>query len=591
MDKARKWTDKQLEKMESEIEKIYKKANKDITEKWNSYMKSEQKRLDALKAEAERTGDMYEYQRVLRNFTLQNQKYQSMVNQTTEKIANANKIAVDYLNEKTPSIYSTNYNQVIGEVNGMKANINFDMVDESTVKKLIKNGSIDLLPKKVDISKDMKWNTKKINSQVMQGILQGESIGDISKRLQNVTDMNEKSAIRNARTMTTNAECMGRMDSYHELQDAGVVLKKVWIATADERTRAWHTDLDGVEMDIDEPFVAILADGTEDDIMYPGDPDADPANVYNCRCSLETRIISIDDVGIDEEDIIEDDTSEVVNGKDISETWERRPDQFDFAIEDVINAQGFDGLPRVVDADEFEKILSESNIIMQRGYRADNYEILDSYRDALYNGKWYVDCSTGGSAYGKGMYTAFNKGVKLDEITAEFAERYAKGYSNQVGYVETMTLNPNAKIINYSDAVKLAEKIQDEYGYGSPKREALERKILKESIDKLDDIDKTTKQYVYDRYFKSFEIKETDIDTIEWYKGLSEEKRNKVDEYVKNKIVPIDRKIDDIVESYRRIDPGTAAALNGYDALVNNPEKGELVVLNRTKLFIKKVKK
>ena len=176
MDKARKWTDKQLEKMESEIAKIYKKANKDITEKWNSYMKSEQKRLDALKAEAERTGDMYEYQRVLRNFTLQNQKYQSMVNQTTEKIANANKIAVDYLNEKTPSIYSTNYNQVIGEVNGMKANINFDMVDESTVKKLIKNGSIDLLPKKVDISKDMKWNTKKINSQVIQGKLQGESM-------------------------------------------------------------------------------------------------------------------------------------------------------------------------------------------------------------------------------------------------------------------------------------------------------------------------------------------------------------------------------------------------------------------------------
>lgn len=469
MDKARKWTDKQLEKMESEIAKIYKKTNKDITEKWNSYMKSEQKRLDALKAEAERTGDMYEYQRVLRNFTLQNQKYQSMVNQTTEKIANANKIAVDYLNEKTPSIYSTNYNQVIGEVNGMKANINFDMVDESTVKKLIKNGSIDLLPKKVDISKDMKWNTKKINSQVMQGILQGESIGDISKRLQNVTDMNEKSAIRNARTMTTNAECMGRMDSYHELQDAGVVLKKVWIATADERTRAWHTDLDGVEMDIDEPF-----ENEYGSIMYPGDPDADPANVYNCRCSLETRIISIDGVDIDEEDIMEDDTFEVVNGEDISDSWERRPDQFDFTIEDVINAQGFDGLPRVVDADEFEKISKENGIIAYRGYTAPDEETLMKYKDELYNGDWYVDCSSGGSLYGKGMYTMYSKNDELTSHMYGLAKEYSEpdAFSgNTVGTVEEMTIDKSAKIIHHDEIKKLMEdaniKDMDEGSYAS----------------------------------------------------------------------------------------------------------------------------
>ena len=62
----------------------------------------------------------------------------------------------------------------------------------------------------------------------------------------------------------------------------GVVVKKKWLATMDKRTRDVHRDeLNGVEVDVDEPFHTSLGD-----IMFPGDPNADPANVYNCRCTL-----------------------------------------------------------------------------------------------------------------------------------------------------------------------------------------------------------------------------------------------------------------------------------------------------------------
>ena len=111
---------------------------------------------------------------------------------------------------------------------------------------------------------------------------------------------------------------------------------------------------------------------------------------------------------------------QVVDGKNIITTWKRREDKFDFAIEDTMDAQGFDGLPRIVDAAEFDETVKKSKFIAQRSYSAPTQEVLDSYRDMLYNGKWYVDCSTGGAQYGQGMYCAANwEGKLTDGIKAE----------------------------------------------------------------------------------------------------------------------------------------------------------------------------
>ena len=125
-----------------------------------------------------------------------------------------------------------------------------------------------------------------MNGEILQGILQGDSVADLSKRLRKVTAMNEASAVRNARTSVTSAENKGRIDMLHDAEDAGVRTKKVWLSVHDERTRDAHLALSGVEADPDEPFEIF---GMK--IMYPGDPDAEPEMVYNCRCTLTYKVI------------------------------------------------------------------------------------------------------------------------------------------------------------------------------------------------------------------------------------------------------------------------------------------------------------
>ena len=166
---------------------------------------------------------------------------------------------------------------------------------------------------------------------------------------------------------------------------------------------------------------------------------------------------------------IADSDHKVVNGQDISATWKRRPDEFDFEIEDVINAQGFDGLPRVVNADDFDRYVQESNFIAQRTYSAPNREILNAYREQLYNGKWYVDCSVGESHYGQGMYCTGTNGNSVNDSIRNTMSKYIERNSERItdygdlqidvkSAVETFTVTPDAKFISYDDLRKLKEK-------------------------------------------------------------------------------------------------------------------------------------
>ena len=290
-DPARKWTDEELNKMRYHIGQIYEDATEEITAKWDAYMFRAAKRLDKLHdeyvnaADDEKEEALKKYQDALKNVTFRDQYYKDMVLDTTRHICKANEIATAYMNGEMPKIYRVNYNQI--DPAAMIPGIRYDLLDEGAVRHLIKDGTIP--QKKMDPEKDITWNTKQIGSSVLQGIIQGESIKDIAKRLMPIVDKNEASAIRNARTMTTCAENRGRLDRYADYESKGLIMAKVWIATGDNRTRDWHLSMDGQEVSKDEEFT----DGQGNKLMYPGDPDAEPQTTWNCRCSMRSHILGV----------------------------------------------------------------------------------------------------------------------------------------------------------------------------------------------------------------------------------------------------------------------------------------------------------
>lgn len=274
-------TDEKLEEMEKRLSAIYSRADKEITKKYNDLLQKiaieDRKKREQVKA-GKLSED--EYKRWRKKKLLYEKQAKERANEIAAELSRVNEMAMSYVNGELPEIYGLNYNAIektVDEIGGYS----FTLTDADTVRNLALNDETLLPYKYIDGKKDIRWNAKKVNAEVLQGILQGESILDISKRLRHVTEMNKTAAIRNARTSVTSAECKGRQDSYIRATNDGIILEREWIATNDGRTRHSHRLLDGKIAEVDKPFKSELGD-----IMYPGDPGAHPANVYNCRCSM-----------------------------------------------------------------------------------------------------------------------------------------------------------------------------------------------------------------------------------------------------------------------------------------------------------------
>ena len=279
-------TDLKLEEMEKRLSAIYSRADKEITKKYNDLLQKISIQ-DRKKRELVEVGKLSEdeYKKWRKKKLLYEKQAKERANEIAAELSRVNEMAMAYVNGELPEIYGLNYNAIektIEEIGGYS----FTLVDADTVRNLALSDETLLPYKYIDGNKDIRWNTKKVNAEILQGILQGESIPDIAKRLSNVTEMNKTAAIRNARTSVTSAECKGRQDSYIRATNDGIILKREWIATNDGRTRHSHRLLDGQIAEVDKPFKSELGD-----IMYPGDPEADPSNVYNCRCTIAAKVM------------------------------------------------------------------------------------------------------------------------------------------------------------------------------------------------------------------------------------------------------------------------------------------------------------
>ena len=286
-------TDQKLEEMEKRLSAIYSRAEKEIQQTADEYF-SKFAKQDEAKRKLLEQGKITEeeYTKWRKGKVMYGKRFTEMKEQCAKQLLNVNKTAIAYVNGELPEVYAINYNALESAVDGV-GGYSFTLVDADTVRNLSVTDASLLPYKEIDPAKDIPWNMKKINAETLQGILQGESMDKIAKRIMNVQEMNKESAIRSARTIVTNAECKGRQDSYKRAKDDGIILRKYWIATYDKRARDWHKEAgnDYTEekaIDIDDFFIV---DGEK--MLHPGDAmhGASGHNLYNCRCSIASKVI------------------------------------------------------------------------------------------------------------------------------------------------------------------------------------------------------------------------------------------------------------------------------------------------------------
>ena len=298
MNLSDKQTEAELKRLENRIRAEYAKAYAEIAEETRKYFAKFRVQDAEMKAQmlaGQITQDYY-YQWRVNHIGMGNQ-WQQLRDTMAMRMANADVMAAAYMNDTTPGIYSINYNYSAFELEteafkiaqkyNMVSTLNFQVLNEKTIRRLMMKNQLLLPPRQANIPKALVWNKQKLQSELTTGLLKGESARGIARRFKTVVGMDERAAIRNARTAVTGAQNAGRYESYCDSAAMGFPVSKKWIATLDSTTRDSHRKVDGEIVPYDQYF--------SNDLMYPGDPHGSPKEVYNCRCTMGRVIEGIND--------------------------------------------------------------------------------------------------------------------------------------------------------------------------------------------------------------------------------------------------------------------------------------------------------
>jgi hypothetical protein len=109
---------------------------------------------------------------------------------------------------------------------------------------------------------------------------EGANVVEVQRR---IYDAIEPFSLVRSRTIARTETHAGAMaGSLTAVRVIEIDTQKRWNATEDGRTRPDHNDADGQIADLELPFNV-----GGDKMQHPGDPDAGPENVVNCRCVLD----------------------------------------------------------------------------------------------------------------------------------------------------------------------------------------------------------------------------------------------------------------------------------------------------------------
>lgn len=284
MDAGQLYTEHVLQQLKRKYAAVYSQAMDEIEEKTKDYIARHevrvQKQLAKLKAGKITKED---YEAWMRGQVFQRRQWEAKAESIADAMTHADENIMRMINGARIDVFEKNANWLSYMIeHGEGYDFGFGLYDEDTITRLLMYEPDLLPPKLVKYKANKAWYQKQIRNCVTQGIIQGEGLDEIIKRImRDAKESSESNARRNARTAMTGAQNAGRVETMRQAERLGIKVLKHWMATLDMKTRDTHQELDGQEVEPDDVFTV---DGHE--IRFPGDPHAWPELVQNCRCTL-----------------------------------------------------------------------------------------------------------------------------------------------------------------------------------------------------------------------------------------------------------------------------------------------------------------
>lgn len=283
-DAAHKAADAAVEAWKAEVAETYRQAQLDAQEALSRFLARFEEQDAKRRAKVE-AGELSreDWMAWRKGQMLTGQRLSATLDQVAQAYSHANEVAVAALAGRLPEVYAENANFAAFQTcKASGLDLAFSLVDAPTVQHMLTAGEALFHVPALDVAKDVAWNRRLMASQLTQGVLLGESIPKMARRVQSVTGSNMATATRTARTAVTGAENAGRVSSYRAAKDMGISLKQEWVAALDNRTRHSHRQLDGEKAEVGVTF--------SNGCRFPGDPQGRYAEICNCRCTLVAAV-------------------------------------------------------------------------------------------------------------------------------------------------------------------------------------------------------------------------------------------------------------------------------------------------------------
>lgn len=284
MDYGSTYANRRIRMLELRLQRVYRGAQKDLEAEFDAFLKKHRTQGDIMLRKLT-NGEITkkDYEKWMRTQVATGKEWQKKIDDATDLLKTANEKALAMVRDEQLNVFSETANHEAYQIEkDFKGTVSFEIYDQQTLELLVEEKP-ELMPRRiVDGRKDKAWNQGVISNALATAIVHGDSIRDLALRLSHDTaNTDMKAMTRYARTAMTSAQNAGRMEAMHQAQSLGIKIQKEWLATLDSRTRDSHRYLDGQIRDVDKPFDSELGK-----IMFPGDPTAQPGDVWNCRCTM-----------------------------------------------------------------------------------------------------------------------------------------------------------------------------------------------------------------------------------------------------------------------------------------------------------------